>query len=125
MINIGLLHDDPDLVRRICRAKGSDVDVDKLIAVDAEMRGMQARWEELRHRQKQLGRGVDIQVAQSLKSSLRHAAEQARRLQEERDELWSRVPNLFAEDTPPGDSDDANVELRRVGDPVAPHAITR
>jgi len=118
VIDITVLHDDPDLVRRVCHAKGSDVDVDRLIAADAELRVAQAHWEELRHRQRQLGKGTDIQIAQELKTAMRQTAEQSRQLQRERDGLWARVPNLFADDTPPGSEDSDNVELLRVGDPV-------
>jgi seryl-tRNA synthetase len=118
MIDLSLLHSDPDLVRRVCRAKGSDVDVDRLIAADAELRVTQARWEDMRHRQKKFGKNTDIRESQALKTSLQEAAGRARLLQRERDELWARVPNLFAGDTPPGDDDSHNVELLRAGDPV-------
>ena len=118
MIDIALLRTDPDLVKQVCQAKGSDVDVDKLISLDAELRRTQNRMETLRAEQKKLGKGADIDAARALKDELRDATERVRALQEERDELWVRVPNLFAEDTPPGEDDEANVELRRVGTPV-------
>jgi seryl-tRNA synthetase len=115
VIDIALLRTDPDLVRRTARAKGSDVDVDRLIGVDAELRQEQVRAEELRSRQKKLGKGTDIEAARELKSRLQAANERVCELQAERDELWVRVPNIFPEDTPVGDDDEGNVELRRVG----------
>ncbi|MFF4339318.1 serine--tRNA ligase [Kitasatospora sp. NPDC001540] len=115
MIDIALLRTDPDLVRRTARAKSSDVDVDRLIAVDAELRQEQTRAEELRSQQKKLGKGADIEAARELKNRVQAANDRVRDLQAERDELWVRVPNIFPDDTPVGDDDEGNVELRRVG----------
>jgi len=118
VIDIALLRTDPDLVRHVCRAKGADVDVDKLISLDSDLRTTQVRMEKLRAEQKKLGKGVDIEAARALKEQLREATVQFRVLETERDGLWVRVPNLFADDTPLGEDDEDNVELRRVGDPV-------
>lgn len=119
MIDIGLVRTDPDLVRRTVAAKGSDVDVERLIASDAELRAAQSRMEELRGRQKKLG-PADVAVAREIKEQLQAATEQVRDLQAERDDLWVRVPNLVAGDTPEGADDSGNVELRQVGTRPAP-----
>ena len=102
MIDINLVRTDPDVVRQACRAKGSDVDVERLIEVDAELRRTQLHMEELRHQQKNVGRDTPIETARKLKEELRDATEQVRLLQEERDALGVRVPNLVADDTPIG-----------------------
>lgn len=118
MIDLALLRNDPDLVRRICEAKGSDVDVDRLIDLDAELRNAQVEAETLRANQKKLGRGADIESARTLKAEVQKASDHVRALQEQRDALWVQVPNVFPDDTPPGESEADNVELRRVGDPI-------
>jgi seryl-tRNA synthetase len=117
MIDINLVRTDPDLIRRTVAARGSDVDVDRLISLDEELRQTQVQVEGMRSRQKKLGRG-DIDVARQLKDELQQAVEALRVLQEERDALWVRLPNLLAPDTPEGDDDAGNVELRRDGNPV-------
>lgn len=118
MIDIALVRTNPDLVRQTVRAKESDVDVDRLIAVDAELRRLTLRVEELRGNQKKFSRDTPRDVARALKDELAAAVEQARSLDGERDELWARVPNLVAEDTPLGGDDSGNVELFREGDPT-------
>ncbi|HCT76729.1 MAG TPA: serine--tRNA ligase [Micromonosporaceae bacterium] len=118
MIDIALMRTNPDLVRQTCLAKGSDIDVERLIFVDSELRRMTVHMEDLRSKQKKQGRDTEIEVARALKEELKEATEQVRLLQEERDALWVLVPNLVAEDTPAGDDDEGNVELRREGDTV-------
>jgi hypothetical protein len=119
VIDIALLRTRPDLVLHICRAKCSDVDVGELINLDTAPRRSQTRAEQLRAQQKHLDKGQDIETARALKAELQRATGEARAVQEQRDALWIRVPNLFAEDTPPGKDDADNVELRRVGNPVS------
>lgn len=118
MIDIALVRTNPDLVRQTCLAKGSDIDVERLIFVDSELRRMTVHMEDLRGKQKKQGRDTDIDAARALKEELKEATEQVRLLQEERDALWVLVPNLVAEDTPAGEDDEGNVELRREGDTV-------
>ncbi|WP_291413024.1 serine--tRNA ligase [Actinophytocola sp.] len=120
MIDIAVLRNDPDLVRRSVSSRGSDVDVDNLIAVDADLRQKIAQADQLRAKQKNQPKGgdIDIDAARALKDELRKLTEEVRTLQDRRDDLWAHLPNLLAEDTPPGDDDESNVELRRVGDPV-------
>lgn len=123
MIDITLLRTDPDLVRRTVKQRSADVDVDRLVTVDAELRQAIARSDELRAQQKRQGKSreqVDIDTARALKDELRTVTEEVRALQEVRDDLWARVPNLLPYDTPAGDDDSGNVELRREGDPVPP-----
>lgn len=120
MIDIALLRTDPDLVRQVCRAKGSDVDVERLLTVDAELRRLTAYTEGLRSQQKKFTRETPRETAKALKDELNEAIEQLNAFEKERDELWFRVPNLVADDTPTGDDDHGNVELRREGDPVPP-----
>jgi seryl-tRNA synthetase len=118
MIDIALIRTNPDLVRRTAQMKGSDVDVERLITVDAQLRRSQARMEELRSTQKRQSPDLDADAARALKEELRAITEEVRELQAERDDLWARVPNLVADDTPSGEDDSGNVELRREGDPV-------
>lgn len=122
MIDIALLRTDPDLVRRTAKQRNAEVDVDRLVQVDAELRQAIARSDELRAHQKRQGKNreqVDIDAARVLKDELRTITDEVRALQVVRDDLWARVPNLLPDDTPVGDDDRGNVELRREGDPVA------
>lgn len=117
MIDIALLRTDPDLIRRTATQRGTDVDVDRLVDVEARLRQATTRSTTLRAQQRRQAMSreqLDPQAMQALQDGLSAAAEEVRALQELRDQLWARLPNLLAADTPAGD----NVELRREGHPV-------
>ncbi|MCA1673964.1 MAG: hypothetical protein LC799_17775, partial [Actinobacteria bacterium] len=121
MIDIALLGSDPDLVRRTAEQRCADVDVDRLIEVEAQLRQVAARCATLQGQQRRLARRgpqADPDAARVAQDELRAVTEEVRALQPLRDELWKRVPNLLPTDTPAGADAGGNVELRREGDPV-------
>lgn len=120
MIDISLVRTQPDLVRHACEMRGSDIDIDTLIAVDAELRKKQTLMEELRARQKQEAKQrTDREGGRTLKEELIQLANEVDSLETARNALWFRVPNLLPDDTPPGSDEQGNVELRRDGEAVA------
>jgi seryl-tRNA synthetase len=118
MIDILVIRSNVERVRHICKMKGVDVDVDRLLAVDTELERCRERLDHLQR----TGRSDDNTIGAGLRSTDRELADvvgQLRFLSAERDELWGRVPNLVADDTPPGGEYGGDVELRREGHPVA------
>lgn len=119
MIDIGYVRNHPEETKALCRLRGFDVDVDRLISADAELRRVLARIDAIRAARKQIGPG-EREHARALKAELAALEAEAASLRAERDDLWERLPNLLAPDTPPGDSDQDNVELYRWGEPPSP-----
>lgn len=115
MIDIKLVRTDPELVKDLCRRRGADVDVDRLVTVDAELRRQTAEADAIRAERKQLRGPETRDRAAQLKARLAELEESARELELERDRLWSLLPNLLAPDTPEGRSEEDNVELRAWG----------
>jgi seryl-tRNA synthetase len=118
LIPLDLLHTEPDLIRDTVRQRGVDADVDRLIEVYDELREAITRSTTARSALRRHAMGPDrgdAAATQALRDEVAAVNEQVRVLQETRDELWGRVPNLLAPDTPAG----GNVELRREGDPGA------
>jgi seryl-tRNA synthetase len=122
MLDLELVRHDPERISALCAQRGFDVDVDELLAIDAAFRAAVQELDELNKEQKQLNRlvasgeitpeegGRRRQRAKDLEGAVRELAAQ-------RDALASQLPNLMADDTPPGASDADNVELRRWGTP--------
>jgi seryl-tRNA synthetase len=137
MIDLKELRADPDKYRDGARAKGSDVDVDKLLALDAELRRLQTRQQELAAEKNKIGKEIG-QIAGKLKKAQGEEKQQLEaerqrlqarpneikqeeneleaqigELQPKRDDLWLRVPQPPDGDVPRGESDEDNVELRQ------------
>jgi seryl-tRNA synthetase len=73
LIDIALVRTNPDLVRQTCLAKESDVDVERLIFVDSELRRLTVHMEGLRAKQKKSARDTPREEAIQLKEELREA----------------------------------------------------
>ena len=121
MLDLELVRHEPDRIKALCELRGADVDVDELLRVDAEYRSNVQELDELNKEQKQLNRLVASgEITPEEGGRRRQRAKDldgvVKDLAARRDELLGRLPNLLADDTPPGTSDEDNVELRTWGD---------
>jgi seryl-tRNA synthetase len=122
MLDLELVRHEPDRIKALVSARGMQVDVDELLRIDAEYRASTQELDELNKEQKQLNRMVasgDITPEEGGRRRDRAKAldVRTRELAAARDALAAQLPNLMADDTPPGATDDDNVELRRWGTP--------
>ena len=120
MLDLDLVRKDPDRVREVCSRRGIEVDLDGLLRVDAEYRASVTELDELNKEQKQLNRMVASGEITAEEGGRRRARAKeleatVRELAAARDAIAGQLPNLLAEDTPPGAGDADNVELRRWG----------
>jgi len=127
MIDPRILRDEPDRVRASQAKRGASADVvDRALAADAARRAAIASYEEKRAAQKAYGK----QVAQAAGEEKQALLEQVKALAAEvkdleaaqvaAEEEWltalKAVPNVVAEETPPGGEDDF-VVIEEVGTP--------
>jgi seryl-tRNA synthetase len=128
MIDPRLLRDDPEAIRASLARRGSKVDLDGLIALDARLRTLRQEAEELRSRQKETGReiaGLEGEAKEAaiagvadLATRVKEATSEVDRLEEEFDAAFLEVPNLVAPDAADGFTEADNVEIKRVGEPL-------
>ena len=141
MIDLKALRDDPDRFIEGARAKGSSVDIPRLLELDEQRRSLMGEQEQLRAEQKKLGKEVGPQLGK-LKGQLKGASgDEAAALQTQLAELEARptelkqriqslddaieaidpewhslqleIPQPPDADVPRGESADDNVEIRR------------
>jgi seryl-tRNA synthetase len=128
MIDPRLLRDNPEAIRASLARRGSKVDLDGLIALDARLRTLRQEAEELRSRQKETGReiaGLEGEAKEAaiagvadLANRVKEATSEVDRLEEEFDAAFLEVPNLVAPDAADGFTEADNVEIKRVGEPL-------
>ncbi len=143
MLSRQFVRENPEAVRNALETKGVDVDLDRILEIDAEWRSLKVEGDELRHernevssqigRLKQEGNDDEAQAAidrsTELKSELQAIESRADELEAELEDALLTLPQLPDESVPVGDSEDENVERRREGfdelrelpDEIIPH----
>ena len=127
MLDMAFIRAHPDAVRKGAERKRIPFDVDKLLALDEEWRGLTKRQEELKAEQNALGKQVKglggdaklqaLERLKALKGQVQEHTAKLGPLREQIDVLLLACPNPPDEDAPDGDDESANVEVRRSQDP--------
>jgi seryl-tRNA synthetase len=126
MLDINLIRREPETVRQMLAARGSDaVPVDEILALDAQRRDILTRSEQLRATRnavsKEIGRMNSASEAEreAKKAEMRQVGDEIGTLETELNkieaqlgELTAALPNMLDARTPIGPDEDANVVLR-------------
>ena len=128
MLDIGYIRDHADEVKRAVARKRFDVDIDRLLAIDAERRAALAEINSLRQKRNELSeriprlpaaeRPAAIDEGKRVRDRIAQLEQAAGPAQDEFEQLMLRVPNVPLPEVPDGASDDDNVEIRRFGEPT-------
>ena len=120
MIDLRAARAEPEAFRAALARKGAEESFDALLGADARWREANTCREDARAEQKRLGKPQaqeEIERAKELKAELGRLDEALAAAEAERQELWDRVPNQPDPSAPDGFTEEAAVELRRVGEP--------
>ncbi len=136
MIDLKDLRANPDKYRKGAADKNSDVDIDELLSIDAELRQLMTRQQELVAEKNRIGKAIgqlagrmkkadgdekkalqdEMKALQArpnqLKAEEAELADRVRELEARRDAVWLKVPQPADPDVPVGASADDNIELR-------------
>jgi seryl-tRNA synthetase len=125
MLDIAFIREFPDLVKAGAKKKRIQVDIDRLLDVDRQRRGVITEIERLRaerNRNSKLVSSLPPGEREAILAETRGLTEQLRRnetalapLEAEFEQLMLQVPNVPAADVPEGLTDADNVEIRRWG----------
>src|SRR5947209_14652755 len=129
MLSLAFIRDNPEAVRKAAAAKNAPLDLDRLLALDGEARGLKTRIDELRRQRNEISarfKGADPaerpalgQKAKALGAEAAEAEAALAATSAALDALMLRVPNIPWEGAPVGPDESANVVVRREGEP--PH----
>jgi seryl-tRNA synthetase len=122
VLPIELIRKDPDRVRRAAQLKGEAAPIDEILELDRQWRAHQNAAETIKAEQNNLSKEFAKSRDEELKEKLREMAERARSelaeaeaIKAKRDDLLLRVPNVFDESVPVGESEADNVVVREWG----------
>jgi seryl-tRNA synthetase len=122
MLSLNFIRSNPDAVRRAADLKGEPAPVDEILKLDGVWRGHQHLAEEIKFEQNKLSKEFAKTRDEALKEKLRQMADTAKSelaaadaVKRELDDLLLRVPNVFDESVPIGESEADNVVVREWG----------
>lgn len=134
MLDIKFIRENPDKVKKACRAKKELVDIDRLLELDKEYLRLLQKLEELRHKRREsskwrskvqgpkskvnLGR-KRMETPKYSRKELKECEEETRGTKEKRDKLLLEVPNLPAPDVKFGQSENDNEVIKTWGKKTA------
>jgi seryl-tRNA synthetase len=128
MLDPRLLRENPDVVAESLRRRGVDIDLDALIALEADHRATLQEAEQLRSRQKDAGKEIASLEGEAKENAIEEVSELAASVKEttaRADELgerfrlaWLEVPNLVDPTAADGFTEEDNDEIKRLGDPA-------
>jgi seryl-tRNA synthetase len=120
MIDIKLIRENPELVKKNCERRGCDVDIDALLATEKEHRDIITKIETLRAERNKLSKECRDNPAareqvKALKEELSKMEEEQTKKEKELNVSMFWLPNLLDPAVPDGHGDDDNFELRKEG----------
>jgi seryl-tRNA synthetase len=123
MLDIKFIIENRDRVAHNAKLRGFDVDVDRIVALDADRRRLVVELDRVRTAAKRLSKGQRGEPSEEDRAQARMVREDERRLSAEIESikpelqrLLSYVPNMMDPRVPVGDDEDYTV-LRHVGEP--------
>jgi len=130
MLDIHIIRDDPDRVRRSMKGRGGDdAAVDALLKADERRRALLVEVESLRAERNRVSEeiakvkraggdaGEAIAEMRTVGERVKALEEELRGVEAELQSLALDIPNLVAEDTPEGTTEEENVIVREWGEP--------
>ncbi|MDR3179786.1 MAG: serine--tRNA ligase [Holosporaceae bacterium] len=115
MIDMKLLKEYSEMFREYASLRGSTVDIDHLLDLDAEWRKINTVVDEQRAVMNNLAKQKNIEDGKKIKVEIAKNENLLRELEEKRQQLLDLVGNMLAPDVPIGESDADNVEIYNWG----------
>ena len=122
MLALDFIRKNPEAVKRAAELKGEAAPVDEILRLDERWRGHLHRAETTKAEQNELSKQFAKTRDEALKERLRQMADAAKQelavadaVKRELDDLLLRVPNLFHESVPIGETEADNLVIREWG----------
>lgn len=125
MIDIKQIRENPDKFKAACQAKKFDVDIDKLLEADSQLKAAKQKLQDISTDKNRIGKSIPKLSAEEKETALSQLAELKERevkfnedvsnLQPQFDELMQQVPQPADDGVPLGKDDTENIEIRKEG----------
>jgi len=114
MIDIKLVRENPEKVKKACENKQVEVDIDRILELDKKRREIIQKIETLKSEQKKMGK-EQVEEAKELKNKIKELEPELEKAEKEFSELFLQIPNLPLDDVPIGKDASENKVIKTVG----------
>ncbi len=126
MIDIKLIREKPELIKKNNKNRGYDIDIDKLLKLDEEWRKIKYQEDKIRSQRNAISKKInelkkqgkdakkEIEEAKKIPEKLKKINEKADKLKEQIDFILFRIPNIQAKEVPVG-GEEKNKEISKWG----------
>ena len=125
MIDIRLIRENPEKFRKAAKDKHFDIDIDRLLQIDAALKDQKQQLQDITTEKNQIGKSIQKLSADEKQSALARLSElkqqeakyneDIKKLQPEFDQLIQQVAQPPDDDVPLGKDDTENIEIRKEG----------
>ena len=132
MLDINLIRENPELVKKNqIRANKKISAVEDVLKLDEKWRALKQNIDKLRAKRNKISETINqakkakdeaaakklIKEAKLIPEDIKATEEKADKILEKRDEILRTIPNIISKQTPKGDGDKDNKEIKKVGKP--------
>ncbi len=116
MLDIKLIRENPDQVKKACQQRGAKVEVDKILELDEKRRKLQKEIDELRAEQNKVKDSSQISQMKQVKEKIKKLEIEAKSVEHNLENLILQLPNLPLADVPEGKTENDNKVIKEVGE---------
>lgn len=126
MLDIKYIRQNSDLVKEAAKNKLINIDIDRLLELDENMRSINQELDALKEERNKLSSSIPsladeekkktIEYVKELKEKIANLEEKLQPIKTEFTDFMYQVPSVPYEEVPIGETDEENVEIKRVGE---------
>ncbi len=120
MLDIAVIRQNPELIKKSAESRNATVSVDELLDVDARVRAIQSEVDALRHDLKSRSKGKPSDEERTVLQALSHSIKEKESVlsvdETRRTELLMQLPNINDPETPIAATEEGNIVISRGGD---------
>ncbi len=116
MLDINFIREHKDIVKKSIEVRKANVDLEKLLTLDEQRKGLIQKVDELRSKRNEAAKNRDKVEGLRVKGELQELEKQFSEIEKQYNDLMLQVPNILMDEVPIGDAS-KNKIIRKEGEP--------
>jgi len=122
MMDIKFIQKNKELIKKVIKDKGIELNIDKLLKLDKERRDLISKSDKLKAEMNKKAKTKpspeEIKKLRKLSNGIKKLDQDVKKVEKEYDSLMLLVPNIYSEDTPVGSDESSNKEVYKWEEPT-------